>query len=470
LSKNTFLPIFVNIEKKKTVVIGGGNIALAKLENILQYGNNITVIAKDFLDETANLCQNNNIAMLKSAYKIEHLQFGEIIIAATNDYNVNQEIAQDCQNLNKIFNAVDEPKISDFIFGANIKRGNLNIVISSSGISPVLARFIKQKIHRLIPENFTTLNDFIAKNRQKVKNKLTKIQPRRLFWESLLESNFTEEVIVGNYNKAQEILDNFLTKKENKLQSAVYFIGAGPGDPELITLKAIRLLSKADIVLYDRLVAKDILNFARRDALKINVGKRKNCHPYPQEKINKMLLQYAQEGNVIARLKGGDVTIFAHLSEEIQMLAQKQIPFQIIPGVTAASGASSYAGFPLTARNINNTVRFITVYKENLFDKKYWQNLAQTDDVLVFYMSSANLKIIAENLIKFGKKPQTALAVIEQATTIYQNTFVSSLEMAGKDLIDKEKFISPSLIVVGDVVKFHEKYQWLEEGKSGKAF
>jgi len=205
---------------------------------------------------------------------------------------LNKQISQDARNLQKIVNIVDNADISDFIFGSIVKRDDLNITIGSGGLSPVLTRIIKQKIEKILPENIHDLNDFIRKNRQKVKNKLTNIQSRRLFWQEVFEGNIAQEVLNGNFIKAQDLFDQKLFNKNNKAESALYLIGAGAGDPELLTLKAVKLLSKADIVLYDRLVSDGVLDFARKDALKIHIGKRKDFHKYSQTEINQLIEKY----------------------------------------------------------------------------------------------------------------------------------------------------------------------------------
>ena len=467
----SYFPLFLDISSVKFLIIGAGNIALAKLEAILEFTNKVTVVAKDdALPQMAELMAENSVQFIKQPYEKAHLQDYDIVISATNADDVNAQIAKDARSQNKLVNVVDSPKDSDFIFGASIKHENITISSSTSGVSPVLSRILKQRLNKALPKNLSLLSKFLSDNRELVKAKLTNLQARRLFWQNVLEGVIGTQIEEGNVQKAQELLEEKLQKQNNKKEALVYFIGAGPGDPELITLKAINAISRADVVLYDRLVSEDILQYARRDGVKINVGKSCKMHRYTQEEINQLIVQYAKKGNIVVRLKGGDTAFFAHLSEELEEVNKAGVNYQIIPGISAASGAASYSGIPLTSRNSNKSVRFLTAHnKDSLFSDDYWQNLATSGDSLVFYMSSHNLKAIATNLIKFGMNEKTAVAVIEQATTAYQKTHIARLDNFESQFGDG-KFISPSLLIIGDVVKQHKDYKWKEENFDGVYF
>jgi uroporphyrin-III C-methyltransferase / precorrin-2 dehydrogenase / sirohydrochlorin ferrochelatase len=454
-----YFPLFLNIKNSKFLIIGAGNIALAKLETILEFSSNVQILAPQISAQIAE----KNVEIIKDIYDKKYLLDYDIIIAATDNHAVNEQISQDAKSLNKLVNVVDDAENSLFIFGANVKRGEIILSAGTSGVSPVLARLLKQKLQNILPENFAILNDFLIKNRDLAKAKLTEIQARRLFWQEVLEGVIGQEVLSGNILKAQNLLEEKLKNLANKKEAAVYFISAGPGDPELFTLKGIKLLSKADVVLYDRLVSPEILAHARRDALKINVGKTRDLHRYRQEEINELIRKYVLDGNIVARLKGGDAGIFGRLGEEIEAISDLKIPYQIVPGITAASGAAAYAGIPLTSRNTNKSIRFLTIYQDDLVDEDYWRELAKSKDSLVLYMSSHNLITIVERLMAAGKNPKTPFAVIEQATTPFQKTFTSTLEN-----FQDRKFISPSLVIIGDVV--NNRYDWREEVLSGNYF
>lgn len=457
-----YFPLFLDITKSKFLLIGAGHIALAKLETIVEFGGQAVIVAQEILPQTRQLADANGFKIIEADYDEKYLDDADIIIAATNDAKVNHDIAQDAKNLGKLINVVDDPNHSQFIFGAGVKKGEIILSVSTSGVSPVLARLLKSKLQATLPANLAALSEFLEKNKQLVKDKLDNIQARRLFWQEVIEGSIVSEIEIGNHTKAQALLEEKLANHSNHKQAAVYFIGAGPGDPELITLKAIKLLSKADVVLYDRLASNEILSYARKDALKINVGKICSNHRYTQEEINQLIVQYAKAGNIVARLKGGDTSIFARVSEEIDAILDLKIPYQIIPGVTSAAAAAAYSGFPLTSRDYNKSTRFLTIYKQDLIDENYWQELANTNDSLALYMSSNNLSAITQNLIKFGKDPQTPLAIIEQASTPFQKTFVTTLENFDKEF-QEHKFVSPSITIVGEVVRYHQYQHWRQE-------
>jgi len=464
-----YFPLFLNISGAKFLIIGGGNVALSKAEAILEFSKNITLLSKEIAPQVKDVIGIDNAKFIINSYDKSYIDDHDIIIVATDNSVLNKQIASDAKALNKLVNIVDNPAESNFIFGANIVQGKVIISISSSAVSPVLARFIKQKIKNILPKNLNLLSEFLNKNKQLIRKRLPQIQARRLFYQNLLEGKILNEVKQYNIQKAQTLLTNSLDNLPDQKQGAIYFISAGPGDPELITVKAIKLLSRADVVLYDRLVAREILDYARRDAIKINVGKRKDFHLAKQEEINSLLYEYASQGKIVARLKGGDVAIFARLTEEIDAIKDLKVPYQIVPGITAASGAAAHMGIALTSRDANRSVRFLTIYKDDLVSDKYFKNLSKSDDTLVLYMSSHNFLAIANNLIKFGKNPDTSLAVIEQATTPYQKTYISTLENFQTDFASKN-FISPSLIIIGDVVNWHQSHKWREENLSGEFF
>lgn len=464
-----YFPLFLNISGAKFLIIGAGNVALSKTESVLEFSKNITVLSKEIAPDVKNIFLEKKIEFILSSYDKKYLQKFDIIIVATNDKNLNQQIALEAKSLNKMVNVVDDPENSSFIFGANFKKGNVITSISSSGVSPVLARILKNKLQNSLPQNLELISNFLEKNKKIIREKFINLQARRIFLQDVIDGIIGVELEAGNIKKAQNLLEEKLFKESDKKQSAVYFISAGPGDPELITLKAIKLLAKADIVLYDRLVAPEILNYARKDAIKVNVGKTKDLHRYKQEEINNLLRHYAKQGNVVVRLKGGDATIFARLSEEIDAIYDLNIPYQIIPGVTSASGAGASIGISLTSREANKSVRFLTIYQKDLIDDKYFKTLAESEDTLVLYMTSHNLGDVVNNLIKFGKNPKTPLAIIEQATTIYQKTFSTNLEDFHREFLG-QKFVSPSIVIIGDVVAWHKKYKWREENFTGEFF
>jgi uroporphyrin-III C-methyltransferase/precorrin-2 dehydrogenase/sirohydrochlorin ferrochelatase len=366
-----YLPLFLNTDKKNIILIGAGAIAFAKLKLIINFTDRVTIVSKEFDTDLLEFTKNYNIKLIKESFREEHLESFNLVVAATNNDVANHKIAECAEKRSMLINIVDNPKLSNFIFGAVATRGKVTIAISSAGVSPVLTRYLKQKIEQVLPLNLTKLGDFLAKYKNLLRVKLTNLQSRRMFWQDVISGPIAQEILANNDKKAEKLLLSQLENTSNDNQSAVYFIGAGPGDPELISLKAIRLISRADIILHDRLVSEDIFNFIRREAVKINVGKTKNLHRYTQAEINELIKKYALEGKIVARVKGGDPTIFAHLEEEIAIVNKLNIPYQVVPAVTAASGVAAYLGISLTKRNEVRGVKYLTLYKEDLINDSY---------------------------------------------------------------------------------------------------
>ena len=290
--------------------------------------------------------------------------------------------------------------------------------------------------------------------------KFLKISDRRKFWEVFLDGPVSEMVLSGHIDKAKKALDESL--KENKFlekTGEVYLVGAGPGDPELLSFKALRLMQKADIVIYDRLVSRPIMNLIRQDAEKIYVGKQRADHAMPQENINQLLARLALEGKKVLRLKGGDPFIFGRGGEEIESLIKDDIPFQIVPGITAASGCASYAGIPLTHRDYSQACIFVTGHLRDGTVNLNWEMLAHEKQTLIFYMGMHGSKIICEELIKHGLSDETPAALIVKGTTEDQEVIIGNLKNMPEIIMDR-KIVPPTLLIIGDVVKLHNKLKW----------
>jgi uroporphyrin-III C-methyltransferase/precorrin-2 dehydrogenase/sirohydrochlorin ferrochelatase len=452
-----YLPIFINIAKHPTLIIGGGDIALAKLESLIGLKAQISLVAPHIKAPLLAQLEEHKVSYRLGNYKISDLDGQKIIIAATNDQKLNLEIYHDAKAKGLLVNVVDNPQYCDFIFPAIVKRGKLQIAISSQGISPVLARFVKEKIGRAIPANFSNIIAFAAEYRDKVKEKIGNIQARRLFWYEVFSSKIAENLLTNKKKSAQTLFEDKLRGAKNTSRGAVYFIGSGVGDAEYLTLKAVRLLGEADVVLYDRLMPQAVLDFARRDALKIDVGKSKDQHKCSQGQINEMLAEYAQQGKIVARLKGGDVAIFANLADEIAILRKHGVDYQIVPGITAAAACAASVGIPLTLREEVRACRLLTLYKKDIYNKEYWQELAQSNDSLVFYMSAGNSFAVAENLLNSGIDPKTPMMVVENGAMLAQKEYFCPIAEFAKKFAGR-KFESPSLIIIGKVVTLHAEY------------
>jgi uroporphyrin-III C-methyltransferase / precorrin-2 dehydrogenase / sirohydrochlorin ferrochelatase len=463
-----FFPLFLRLaEDRRIVIIGGGAVALAKAEALLPYAGALEVVSDVFAPATEAYLRQQGIALRKAAYEPSMLDGVALAIAATNDSAVNHAVYTDARARGVLVNVVDQPEYCDVIFPAIVRRGPLQIAISSSGLSPVLSRLVKQQIERVIPWQFENLINFTRDKRDKVKAVLHTLQKRRLLWHNVLQGNVAEEVLEGNEAKAERLFDDALDEaKAASSEAALYLIGAGPGNPDLLTIKAIRLLSRADVVLYDRLVAPEVLDmYARKEAEKVCVGKTKDYHLLTQESIDETIARHLKAGKIVARLKGGDPSIYAHGAEEIAVARELGAPYQIVPGITAATGCAAAAGIPLTERGGAQSVRFLTLYKESLTDAAFWQSLKHsTNETLVFYMATHHRATLCDKLQEAGFKAATPVLAVEQGTTPQHREYEATLGCFGKKYAD-HTFQSPTLLIVGDVVRWRREHSWKEAPK-----
>jgi uroporphyrin-III C-methyltransferase / precorrin-2 dehydrogenase / sirohydrochlorin ferrochelatase len=457
-----YLPVNLKLAGLTALLVGGGKVGTRKARLLSLAGARLRVVAPQVSTELEQLLQQHQGQWVKESYTGTHLDGAALVVAATPDQAVNQQISADAKARNLPVNVVDSPELCTFIFPSIIDRSPLVIAISSSGRSPVLSRLLRRKIEAMVPAAYGRLAEFAGNFRSLVKDHISDESTRRLFWEQTVEGTVGELVLAGREQKAEEALRQRLADTSTKPCGEVYLIGAGPGDPDLMSFKAVRLLQSADVVLHDRLVSAPILELARRDAERIYVGKARSDHAVPQQEINQLLVDLALEGKRVVRLKGGDPFIFGRGGEEIELLAKKGIPFQVVPGITAASGAASYAGIPLTHRDYAQSVRFVAAYlKGNKIDHD-WSQFQSTTETLVFYMGLAGLSVICEELQAHGRSPDTPIALIERGTMIEQRVLVGTLATMAS-IVEREQPHAPTLIIVGDVVSLHKDLAWFGE-------
>lgn len=455
-----FLPLFHNLEKQNVLLVGGGSVALRKARLLLACGANLTVVAPEIDNDLMLLLKKHQCQHIQASYHTSHIAKSVLAIAATNDLLVNQHVSKDAKLSHIPVNVVDNPALSTVIFPAIIDRSPIMVAVSSGGKSPVLARLLRAKLETLLPNGYSKLAKLAEKFRDKVKQRFSDSRQRRIFWENVLQGSISEQVLAGREEQAEEELQRLLNNTKNvQPKGEVYLVGAGPGDPDLLTFRALRLMQQADVVLYDRLVTPEIIDMCRRDADRIYVGKKRNNHTLPQDDINQLLVELALQGKRVVRLKGGDPFIFGRGGEEIGTLAEHNIAFQVVPGVTAASGCAAYAGIPLTHRDYAQSVRFVTGHLQNNTIDLPWPELVIKGQTVVFYMGLIGLPTICQQLIQHGQPPETPIALIEQGTTQAQRVFTSTLaEMPKK--ITNQTIQAPTLIIVGDVVKLRNKLAW----------
>lgn len=457
-----FLPLFLNIREQHCVIVGGGEVALRKAILLIKAKANLSLVSPQFISQLQDLSEEGRCKLLQEEFVAEQLEGASIVIAATNNKNTNARVAKAADKKNIPVNVVDQPELCSFIMPSIVDRSPVVVAISSSGRSPVLTRKIKELNETLISNREGQLAELLGAFREKIRNKYPDFIERVKFWESLLESEVTELVYSGNEGAAIQLIEDKLKQSDQtEAIGEVYLVGAGPGDPDLLTLRALRLMHKADVVLYDRLVSQEIMDKLRPDAEKIHVGKASSNHPVEQETINEMLVRLARSGKRVLRFKGGDPFIFGRGGEEIESLSKANIPFQIVPGITAASGCASYAGIPLTHRDHAQSVRFLTGHlKDNTLNLD-WANLIQEQETLVFYMGLLGIKTICEQLIDHGMDAEMPIAVVQQGTTKTQRVVTADLKTMPA-VVDTEKLKAPTIIIIGRVVGLRNSLDWYQ--------
>ncbi|SDU38973.1 siroheme synthase CysG [Geopseudomonas guangdongensis] len=456
-----FLPLFHNLRGRRVLVVGGGEIALRKARLLAEAGACLQVVAPQIEDELRDLVKAGGGELRLRGYRAEDLDGCVLVIAATDDEVLNARVSGDAGQRSLPVNVVDAPALCSVIFPAIVDRSPLMVAVSSGGDAPVLTRLMRARLETLIPAAYGRLAGLAQRFRERVKRRFADVQQRRVFWEEVFQGPVAERVLAGRDAEAERLLLSALEGSQERHLGEVYLVGAGPGDPDLLTFRALRLMQQADVVLYDRLVAPAIVDMCRRDAERIYVGKRRSEHALPQEQINQQLVALAKQGKRVLRLKGGDPFIFGRGGEEIEELAAEGIAFQVVPGITAASGCASYAGIPLTHRDYAQSVRFVTGHLKDHSCDLPWVDLVAPGQTLVFYMGLVGLPLICEQLIRHGRAADTPAALIQQGTTRNQRVFTGTLANLPQ-LVAQHKVHAPTLVIVGEVVTLRQKLAWFE--------
>jgi uroporphyrin-III C-methyltransferase/precorrin-2 dehydrogenase/sirohydrochlorin ferrochelatase len=459
-----YLPIFVQISQRPCLVVGGGSIAARKVSLLRKAGADVTVVAPELCVELDELAATGKLRHLAETFRPEHLHDCVLVIAATDQRDVNESVSRLAQALRIPVNVVDNPELCSFIMPSIIDRSPVQIAVSTGGSSPVLARLIRTRLEGMIPAAYGKLGALVETFREQVKTAFPNVEARRTFWESILQGSVAERVFAGHEADAKLMLQKAIDQKSAnpEIPGEVYLVGAGPGDPDLLTFRALRLMQQADVVVYDRLVSPAIMELVRRDAEVVYVGKERDKHTMQQENINQLLVRLAKEGKRVLRLKGGDPFIFGRGGEEIETLAQHGVAFQIVPGITAASGCSSYAGIPLTHRDYAQSCVFVTGHLKDGSVDLNWDALAHPKQTVVFYMGLHGAPTLCREMVAHGLPASTPVALVEQGTTPQQRVIIATLDTL-LDVIKSEDIKPPTLIIVGDVVTLHDKLKWVEE-------
>ncbi|VAW60270.1 Precorrin-2 oxidase @ Sirohydrochlorin ferrochelatase activity of CysG / Uroporphyrinogen-III methyltransferase [hydrothermal vent metagenome] len=456
-----FLPIFFDTKQKPCLVIGGGEVAARKVSLLLKAQAMVTVVSPELSRELAEWLDDGKIRHVARDFKDDDIEKPVLVIAATDMRSVNARVSELAKARGIPVNVVDDPELCSFITPSIVDRSPVQIAISTGGASPVLARMIRTKLEGCIPAAYGRLGALVSNYREKVKAKFSNVDQRRAFWESILESTVADRVYSGHDDEAGEALQKAIDAGDAnpKFQGEVYLVGAGPGDPDLLTFRALRLMQSCDVMVYDRLVSPAIRELVRRDAELIYVGKARDKHTMQQENINELLVRLAKEGKRVLRLKGGDPFIFGRGGEEIELLAQEGVPFQVVPGITAAAGCAAYAGIPLTHRDYSQACVFVTGHLKDGTVDLNWPALAQPNQTVVFYMGLHGAPTLCKEMIAHGMPASTPVALVQKGTTPEQKTIIATLDTL-EETVKNHQFQPPTLIIVGEVVSLKEKLDW----------
>ena len=457
-----YFPLFIKLQNKPCLVIGAGEIAARKIELLARAGANITVIALEISHHVASLEQKYNLTIQQRVFTPNDVINFALVISATDNRSTNELVAQSAETHKILVNVVDSPDLCGFIFPAIIDRSPIIAAVSSGGAAPVLARLLRAKIETIIPPAYGQLAQLAENYRNKVKSLIKEPAQRRIFWENIFQGSVAEAVFAGNNGSADQQLQHALQQQKNATTvGEVYLIGAGPGAADLLTFRALRLMQQADVIVYDHLVSPEIIDLARRDSEKIYVGKQRDKHTLPQESINTLLADLAKDGKRVVRLKGGDPFIFGRGGEEIETLMEQGIHFQVVPGITAASGCSTYAGIPLTHRDHAQSCTFVTGHLKDNSINLNWTQLALPNQTIVIYMGLVGLEKICEALIAHGSPKDLPIALVQQGTTNNQRVVTGTLESFAEKIANLD-IKPPTLIIIGTVVTLHNKLNWFQ--------
>lgn len=456
------LPIFMNITNRRCVVIGGGEVASRKVIMLLKANAAITLYSPEVCPALQILSEAKTITHIKANFEPSQLTDACLVIAATDVDEVNTAVSIAAKAQNIPVNVVDSPALCTFTMASIVERSPIVIAISSEGNAPVLARYLRTKIETMLPAGYGRIASIAGEFRDKVKAKYTTSQARRIFWEGVLQGPIVERILSGQEAAARNSLNELLSNKSSASHNGeVYLVGGGPGDPDLLTFRALRLMQQCDVCVYDKLVSPEVLELVRRDAELIYVGKSRDQHTLPQEQINALLAKLALEGKRVLRLKGGDPFIFGRGGEEIETLMQQGVPFQVVPGITAANGVSSYAGIPLTHRDYAQACLFITGHLKDGLLNLDWEAMSRPHQTVVIYMGLVGLAEICQQLILRGVSPDMPVAVVQQGTTQQQRVVTATLETLAIKVAAAE-MKPPCLTIIGEVVQLREKLNWFE--------
>jgi uroporphyrin-III C-methyltransferase/precorrin-2 dehydrogenase/sirohydrochlorin ferrochelatase len=453
-----YFPLFADLRGRRVLVVGGGEVAERKVRLLLEAGADVHVVAPELSHWLASR-DGESVTWIAARFDPSQLAGAVLVVAATNDAHVNAQVSAAAREVNVFANVVDDAERSSVIVPAIVDRSPLVIAISTGGVAPVLARLVRERIEVLFDGSYGSLAAMLERWRSRIKAALPDIAPRRRFYELLVRGDVARSVRDGREADAERSLRQLLAVREPSFAGSVTLVGAGPGDPGLLTLNALRALQQADVILHDRLVSAEVLSLARRDATRISVGKEAGGHSTPQQRIHEVMLEHARLGRHVVRLKGGDPFIFGRGGEELEFLAANGIAFDVVPGITAAVACGAYAGVPLTHRDHAQSVRFVTAHCGDSVDSLDWAALAREHQTLALYMGVSAMRTIGDRLTAHGRAASTPVAVVENGSRPDQRVTLARLDELG-DLAARGDVCSPALLIVGEVAALAARLHW----------
>ena len=464
-----YLPIFLALKGEPCLLVGGSQAAEPKARLLLRAGARLILVATTLTPELRELTGEPGVTWHRRAFRDDDLDGIRLVIVAADDDTLTHAVACNARRRGIPVNVVDRRSLCSFILPSILDRSPLVAAVSTGGAAPILARILRTRLETIFPAQLGRLARFLGEIRPSVLHRITDSALRRRFFEGVVDGPIGEQVLAGREDDARGALASALTDYESAgaagAAGEVYLVGAGPGDPDLLTFRALRLMQKADVVVYDRLVSTAVLDLTRRDAERIYAGKQPGHHAIPQHEINDLLATLALAGKRVLRLKGGDPFIFGRGGEEIETLATLGVPFQVVPGITAASGCAAYAGIPLTHREHAQSCIFVTGRRQIEEETLDWDSLVRPNQTVVIYMGLAGLDTICNGLLRHGLPPQTPAALIEQGTTAAQAVHTGTVGTLAS-IVEAKRPRAPTLVIVGEVVRLREKLDWFRPRRS----
>ncbi len=465
------LPVFLDLKQSSCLVIGGGSIAERKIKLLIRASANVTVVSPTLTSALKRMLDDGKICHIGAMFKADEdtqvnlhlLENRRLVVVAIGDRKDSRAIAKMVMDAGVLCNVVDDPEVSNFIFPAIVDRSPVVIAIGTGGNAPVLALKLKAQIEQWLPARISMLAQKAGRWRALVKRRFSTLRERRTFWQNFFEGPIADHLLANRVASAEKLFRKQLigeARPRAQVPGEAYIVGAGPGDPGLVTIRAHQLIRQSDVVLYDRLVSEEILDYARKDALQICVGKQAGRAVMRQSAINALLVTHVSQGKRVCRLKGGDPFIFGRGGEEVDALVNAGLPYQVVPGISAALGCAAYAGIPLTYRGVSRSVIFATSTRKDQSDLD-WASLSLQNQTLVLYMGVSKIGNTVLQLTRHGLSGDTPVAMIENGTTSQQRVLHSTLNTLHRDA-DNQSMHAPAILVVGETAAMGRRFGWFE--------